>query len=491
MRARAGRRAWSRRVRIATVFLLLLGTTACGARWDEEQTQAVLAREHTAAAGSGAVAAAAESSAGAPSGESAPTAPPAADATSGATLAPGASPAGDGGGPAAPASGGGAAAAAPQAASGGGALPCAAPSDAPGVTDGEITVGNIATLSGPIPGLGEGGAAATRAYVAFRNATGGVCGRSIKLLSGDDGQDNSRYRSIVNDFNSKVFAIVGGLAGGDAGGIEIVKDTGIPVVSVPVSLDFHHVPTVFGVNPPYADPNQPTGKYHYLVQQGATKVALVYPGIDQTRAEVNAKHRPQMEASGMKIVLTEEFPLGTLNYDSVARAVANSGADYMLFVSEVGADASMAKSMANTGYHLKFADYLTGYSPKFIDLAGDAAEGSTAWIRVLPNEEAGGNAEQNRFLDWMDKAAPGIAPDVFAADSWAAAKAFFDTLETLPGPISRASFVDTIRKVKKFDAGGFLGPIQLGPNVTNGCVIGMIVDGGKWRRMAPATGFLC
>ncbi len=489
MRARDGRRAWSRRVRIVAVLLLLLGTTACGARWDEEQTQAVLAREHTTAAGSSAAAAGTGSSAGASSGDTASTVPTAAD-TGGASTPGADGGGGDGGGAAAPASGGGAAAA-PQAASGGGALPCAAPSDAPGVTDGEITVGNIATLSGPIPGLGEGGAAATRAYVAFRNATGGVCGRSIKLLAGDDGQDNGRYRSLVNDFNSKAFAIVGGLAGGDAGGIEIVKDTGIPVVSVPVSLDFHHLPTVFGINPPYADPNQPTGKYQYLVKQGATKVALVYPGIDQTRAEVDAKHRHQMEASGMKIVLTEEFPLGTLNYDSVARAVANSGADYMLFVSEIGADASMAKSMANTGYHLKYADYLTGYSPKLIDLAGDAAEGSTAWIRVLPNEEAGGNAEQNHFLEWMDKAAPGIAPDVFAADSWAAAKAFFDTLETLPGPISRASFVDTIRAVKNYDAEGFLGPIQLGPNVTNGCVIGMIVDGGKWRRMAPAKGFLC
>ncbi len=491
MSARNRGQTWTRRVRLATVFLVLLGTSACGARWNDAQTQAVLAREQQRAPSGGSDATVAAGPTGGASTAASPAAS-AADTSGGASPAAGS--VADGGGAASAGtapqpSGGGAAP--PQAASSAGALPCAAPSDAPGVSDQEITVANIATLSGPIPGLGEAGAAATRAYVAFRNATGGVCGRSIKLLSGDDAQDNGRYRSLVNDFNAKAFAIVGGLSGGDAGGIEIVKNTGIPVVSVPVSLDFHHLPTVFGVNPPYADPNQPTGKYKWLVAQGATKVALVYPGVDQTRAEVNAKHRHQMEASGMKIVLTEEFPLGTLNYDSVARAVANSGADYMLFVSEVGADASMAKSLANTGYDLSYADYLTGYSPKFIDLAGDAAEGSTAWVRVLPNEEAGGNAEQNLFLEWMDKAAPGIAPDVFAADSWVAAKAFFDTLETLPGPITRGSFVDTIRGVKNYDAGGFLGPIQLGPNVTNGCVIGMIVDGGKWRRLAPAKGFLC
>src|SRR3546814_7940878 len=32
--------------------------------------------------------------------------------------------------------------------------PCAAPSDAPGVSDDKIVVGNISSISGPVPGLG-------------------------------------------------------------------------------------------------------------------------------------------------------------------------------------------------------------------------------------------------------------------------------------------------------------------------------------------------
>jgi hypothetical protein len=36
-----------------------------------------------------------------------------------------------------------------------------------------------------------------------------------------------------------------------------------------------------------------------------------------------------------------------------------------------------------------------------------------------------------------------------------------------------------------------MGPIQLGAKRNNGCFIAMIVQGGTWRRLAPAKGHLC
>src|SRR5690242_11189246 len=63
------------------------------------------------------------------------------------------------------------------------AAPCSAPSTAVGVTNDDITVGTISTLSGPRPGFGVSAQSGVQAYVAYRNATGGVCGRKIKLLT--------------------------------------------------------------------------------------------------------------------------------------------------------------------------------------------------------------------------------------------------------------------------------------------------------------------
>jgi ABC-type branched-subunit amino acid transport system substrate-binding protein len=450
-----------------------LTSAACGARWDSEQRAAVLARtegrsDGSTAAESGPSDATGEvaNEAGAPAGGSSSGAGPRAATSAGAT--------------------GRGASASPS-----GPRPCDAPADAPGVTAKDITLGTISTESGPVPGLGSTALAAARAYVAYRNSVGGVCGRQLALKTADDGADNGRHRAAVNDMNSKVIGLAGGVGGGDAGSADAVVQDELPVTTVAISDQYQGAATVFDINPPFADVHKVIGKYKYLLDNGAKTVALVYPATDQTRSEMQNKHKPLMEAAGIKVVLEHEFPLSTLSFDSSARAVANSKADYMFFLSEVGMSAGMAKSMYDTGYKLKFQEYIT-YDPKFIELAGkDAAEGVTAWIRNLPNEEPNSNPEQQQFLRWMDRTSPGVTPDTFAAESWAGMKAMVDALSALPGPISRKALLAQLRATTTFDAGGFLGAIQLGKKLSDGCQVAMIVEGGKWRRLTPSKGFLC
>lgn len=453
----------------AALALSALVAAGCGARWDDRQERAVLARNRaatgvalapgagdqaTAATGAAAEAASTQSSAPAPGAPSA---------------APGATP-----GPAAA-----------------GAKPCAAPSTAPGVAPKEIDIGNVSTLSGVVPGLGRSSQAAAQAYVAYRNSTGGVCGRKLVLKTADDGMDNGRFRSLMNEMGPKVIGFGGGVGGGDAGGAGPVEAQKIPVVNTPISDQFQNASTVFDINPPFADVHALIGKYRFLFQQGVRKAALVYPGVDQTRSEAE-KQKAQITAAGIQIVHQQEFPLSTLSYDSVARGVANSGADYLFFLSDPSQSASMAKSMADTGYKgLKFQEYLTTYGSNFVELAGAAAEGTSNWIRSLPVEEASSSPEATAFVTWMKRVAPDVPADVFAADSWAGIKALVDAMDALPGPITRDALLGQLRSVKSYDAAGLLGPIQLGAKRSNGCFIGMRVEGGRWKRFAPAKGFLC
>jgi ABC-type branched-subunit amino acid transport system substrate-binding protein len=449
----------------------LVAVSGCGARWSDEEHAALLAR-HEGGASEG-PAAAREGSA-ARNGASTATSTPGATADA----APGAQPS---------ASDGDAGAAADAA----GPAPCSAPSDAPGVTGDEISIGTVSTVSGPVPGLGASALGAVRAYVAYRNSTGGVCGRQILLREADDGADNGQHRAIVSEMSSQVLGLAGGLAGGDAGSGHTVEERGLPVVSTAISDGFQNAATVFDINPPFADVNALIGKYKWLYEQGVRTVALVYLAVDQTRSEIEGKQKPQMQAAGIKVVNEQALPLSTLSYDSAARAVANSKADYLFFLADAGASASMARSMADTGYELKFGEYLTAYGSNFIDLAGDAAEGTSSWIRTLPNEDGGANPEQAAYLQWMGEVSPDVVVDTFAADSWAAAKAFLDALEALRGPITREALLAQLRATNPYDAGGFLGSIQLGAKLHNGCHVGMIVEGGAWRRLAPADGFLC
>ncbi|HEU5083631.1 MAG TPA: ABC transporter substrate-binding protein, partial [Acidimicrobiales bacterium] len=298
--------------------------------------------------------------------------------------------------------------------------------------------------------------------------------------------------SIVTEMNEQVLGLVGGLAGGDAGSAGTVDELGMPVVNVAISKPFDDAALTYNVNPYFADVNQPLPKYEYLHSQGVRKAAIVLTAVDQTRSEINLRHEPQMKAAGIEVVLREEVPMSTLSYDSAARAVANSGADYLLFLADGSISASMARSMYDTGYDgLKFADYLTAYGSKFPELAGPGAEGAVSPIRTLPNEEAGSSPEQQSFLEWFGRVAPDQPADTFAADSWVAAKAFIDNLEALPGPITREALVAQLSAVGEYDAGGLLGPIDLGGQASNGCVILMRYESGSWKRIAPDQGFLC
>jgi ABC-type branched-subunit amino acid transport system substrate-binding protein len=484
--ARRGHAPRGRRLGLVLACAGLVATTAaCGARWDEAQREAVLARHSGEQVVAGPAAGGIRSgtpSVTTPTGDTAPgeTADqPGVDA--------GGAPLGGGGGGGGESPGG-----AGEGVTAGGPKPCEAPSDAPGVTDSTITLGSISTLSGAVPGLGASSEGAARAYVAYRNATGGVCGRELVLQTADDGMDNGRHRSIVTQMNPQVLGIIGGLAGGDAGSASTVTELGMPVVSVAISKPFDDAPVTFNVNPYFADVNQPLPKYRWLHSQGVRRAAIAYTDVDQTRSEIALRHRPQMIAAGIEVAREIQIPLSTLSYDSYARQVANSGADYLLFLADGSISASMARAMHDTGYDgLRFAEYLTAYGSKFPELAGPGAEGAISPIRTLPNEEPGTSPEQGAFLDWFARVVPDQPADTFAADSWAAAKAFIDNLEALPGPITREALLAQLASVGEYDAGGFLGPIQLGPQVSNGCVIVMQYSSGSWRRIAPDQGFLC
>ncbi|HZQ84472.1 MAG TPA: ABC transporter substrate-binding protein [Acidimicrobiales bacterium] len=471
-------RGWGRRGLAAGAALAMTATLAgCGVRWTDAQRAGVL-RSHGRGIAAGTAAAA-----GADTGPAADSSGAAADSGTGGTGQTAAASTGS-------KSTGGTTTGGTQSCAAAGSAPCAAASTAPGVSKDTITVANISTVSGPVPGLGATAVAAVRAYAAYRNSTGGVCGRKIDVKTADDGNDSGRFRSLVTDFAPRVLGLVGNFAGGDGGGADVVEQQKMPSVVEAFSDQFQNATPVFDMNPPPASAKQVIGKYKYLVEHGVQKAALVTLATDPSILQLNLQ-QSLMEAAGIKIVNKQELPLSTLNFDSAARNVANSGADYLFFLAAAQHDAGMAQSMRGTGYRLKFEEYLTGYGTNYIDLAGAAANGTTSWIRSLPNEEPNTVPEQTAYLQWMDQTAPDQAADTFAADAWAGAKAFFDALEGLPGPITRDALLAKLRTFTSFDAGGLYGAINLAKKVSNNCFIAMQVVNGKWKRLAPDKGFLC
>lgn len=369
------------------------------------------------------------------------------------------------------------------------AKPCAARSTAPGVTDEELSIGAIETVSGGGGPLGASHLAAVRAYVAYRNAQGGVCGRQLKLLDADDGLDSGRNRALTIELDPKVIGFVGGNAGGGNGGAGVIKERNIPIVGISASELLDEAPSYFSVSP-RTTRGVPTPKFRYLASQGVTKAAVVYISAGPSTAEAK-RQISLIEAVGIDVVLDLPVPLSTLSWDSTARSVASSGADYLQLIAADSQSAAMARAMADARYQLKSAEYVTAYGSIFARSAGPAAEGAVSWIFALPDEDGGVVPEHALFLRWMGKVAPSASRDTFAASGWSGTEALVEAIEALPGPITREALLTQLRNTGRFDAHGFTTAVELGKKIPSDCSIAMTYQQGKWRRLTPATGFLC
>src|SRR5690349_5567483 len=69
--------------------------------------------------------------------------------------------------------------------------------DTIGVTSSTITIGQISTLTGPIPGGGKGALDGLKAYVDYVNSNGGVDHRQLKLVQEDDALNCTNDKQFV------------------------------------------------------------------------------------------------------------------------------------------------------------------------------------------------------------------------------------------------------------------------------------------------------
>src|SRR5579872_4357794 len=59
----------------------------------------------------------------------------------------------------------------------------------PGITASGITLGQIATVTGPVPGLFQGAFNGLDAWAAYVNSKGGIGGRKVTVIQKDDALD--------------------------------------------------------------------------------------------------------------------------------------------------------------------------------------------------------------------------------------------------------------------------------------------------------------
>lgn len=367
---------------------------------------------------------------------------------------------------------------------------CNAPSTEVGVTGDKITLGGVFQLSGPVTGFAEQFLNGVRAKLAQVNGAGGVCGRTVEYLSRDDGFDASRNASQTRDLMGKVLAISGSFSTVDNGGATALAGSNVPDVSVAGTADRFNLPNHVS-HSHFPTTQTPFPEFDHLEAQGMKTAVLVYVSLASARGLMNT-YETVLATHGIKVVKRIELSPTQFSYDATAREIANSGAEVMYFLHELNAASSMAQALANVPHKLKYPIFSSfSYGQNFLELAGPAAEGTMTVLNFTPFEEAASSAPTREFLKWLQQVAPGANPTYDALNGWTSATLLLESIQNIPGPITRASLLATLKAVKDFDANGAWAPTRPNEKLSAACNLLMRVKGGKYVREAPAQGFLC
>ncbi|MDS4040550.1 MAG: ABC transporter substrate-binding protein [Candidatus Competibacter sp.] len=241
-----------------------------------------------------------------------------------------------------------------------------------------IKIGSFLTVTGPASFLGDPELKTLQMYVEDINAKGGVGGRPLELVHYDTGGNAKDAVNFVKRLikNDNVDLIIGGTTTGDTlAVIPDVEKEGIPFVSLAGAVDIIEPVKKWVFKTPHTDRMAVAKIYEDLRKRGLTKVALITGdgGFDKSGREQLIKLAPQY---GITIVADESY--GNKDSDMTAQLtkIRSSGAQAIINFGLGQAPAIVTKNIKQLGIALPLYQSHGVASKTFVELAGEAAEGT-------------------------------------------------------------------------------------------------------------------
>jgi ABC-type branched-subunit amino acid transport system substrate-binding protein len=379
---------------------------------------------------------------------------------------------------------------------GGPVCPAGAPSSDPGVTASTITLGNVSTQTGPVPGLFAGAHQGIQAFAKYANAHGGVCGRQLQVTSVDDNLDGGQNSTQVQQLIPKVLEFAGSFSVVDEGGAPAMGSSGVPDIGIPISPARFNLPVNFSPQP---NPiGGMTGPLNYYKQKYGTNVITHAAEFDQNAPSVLAQAQGFQAAAksvGFNFVVERHGIDPTQSsWSAEVAAMQQKGVQAVFFVGAPNAIGQMAADMAAAGFNPPLQAWFPQiYDPVFLQQAGPAANNAHFWLptAMFAGEDAATNPEVVLFDQWMKTVAPGTVPSLYAVYGWMAGRLLVQGLNAGGAP-TRAALLKGIRSITNWNGNGLIGPSNPGTKTPPTCYILVNVQGGKFvRDPASASGFRC
>ncbi|HLG67942.1 MAG TPA: ABC transporter substrate-binding protein [Acidimicrobiales bacterium] len=333
---------------------------------------------------------------------------------------------------------------------------------APGVTARTVIVGMLTSVTGPNASAYPGAVAGTKARLDLQNAEGGVHGRRIDLVVGDDQSTLSSVVPAVENMvaNQHAFAILA-----ETGlfflAAHYLQQNGVPVVgSSADGSEWYIKPytNMFSFSPSTRGYPAYSGTAAFMKARGVTNVASLGYGISPSSAAAARGFALSAEKEGMKVgYLDTSVPFAGVNVTTDVLAMTKAHVNGLYLPLAFDTNLAMILGAKQAGLDLKVALSATGYGSTLLSqpTAVQAMQGAYFSVSQTPVElkTPATRVEQaalERYAHFTG------VPDFGYTIGWLSADLFVKGLEVAGRNPTRQSFMTALRKVTHYDAGGLL-----------------------------------
>jgi len=334
---------------------------------------------------------------------------------------------------------------------------------APGVTAKQITIGLVTSETGPAAANFNGAVQGADARFKLQNAQGGVNGRKIKLVVGDDTSTVLGGQTAVSELIQArhAFSLIF-ISDLVSSGYRVAYQQGVPVVGAPIDGP------EWGTKP-YTNMVAVSGDQGKILNNYTTiPKAMKLAGGKDVAALAIANEAPSIIGAQLFVKAAQKvglnvgyqnfsIPIGSVDVGPVVLAMTKAHVDgfasYMLNTT----DFAIMEGAKQSGLKLTAPFDFTSYTQDLLDnpSALQAAQGIVVQVMQTPVEEhtAATRAEQAAFEKYEHFSG---VPNLNWTYGWLSADLTIRGLEAAGKNPTRASFLHALRNLKGWTANGLL-----------------------------------
>ncbi|MFH1378388.1 MAG: ABC transporter substrate-binding protein [Planctomycetota bacterium] len=317
-----------------------------------------------------------------------------------------------------------------------------------GITDTEIIVGQSCALEGPAASLGINMRAGLNAAFGEINASGGIRGRRIKLISRNDGYEPIQAIRATKELveNDKVFALVGAVGTPTSMAVlPIVDKNKIPFFGAFTGAEALRHPVnryVINVRASYNEETEALAEF-LIGQKKKTKIACFYQNDSYGRAGLNGI-RLALSNRQMELVETASYERNTTAVKSALIKIRRAAPDAIVMIGAYKPCSEFIKTAKQLGM-----DGVTFCNISFVGakaLANELKDAGDGVIisQVVQSPEDATSPVVQAYRAAMAAHQPGAEPDFISLEGYIVGRLFCEVIKRMTGPVTREGFIDAI-----------------------------------------------